>query len=266
MPFSSKYIKFVCFVEHFLKKIQVQEVLGVRHIAFYSPDKLWVGYERTIALINGNGENIKEIRRYRFTFGAHTVTKEGYLIYFNGVGVQRYMSETNSQMFINEINVDDWKARCIFASHRSGSIIVGHQNEKKSRGKLSVYDKEGNHRQTIEEYKNGEPMFSWPRYITDNINGDIVTSDWYNGIIVIDQAGHHRFRYSLSTPRAVVTDSKGRIFCCSISPKIHVIDQNGKFLLDIDTGSKNIFALCLDQNEHLYAGNDEDKTIIVYKV
>ena len=58
----------------------------------------------------------------------------------------------------------------------------------------------------IKKNNHTEVVLSFPRYMTVDINGDIVTSEWYYGIILIDQAGHHRFSYNLSTPCTVVTD------------------------------------------------------------
>ena len=249
-----------------MKEIIINNVGGMRHIVFLSPDKFWIGYEKSIALISGTGEKLNEIQRYRFTFGAHSVTKEGFLVYLSGVSVKRRISDANSENFITATNVNGWKARSIFASHRTENIIVGLQNEEKGIGKLSIYDKEGNHQQTIENNANGKPLYTWPRYITDNVNGDLVTSDWYGGIVVTDQSGTHRFTYNLSIPRAVVTDSRGRIFGCNNTPTIHVIDKDGKFLMNVHTGSKDIFGLYLHQDTELYAGFDSAKKMVVYKV
>lgn len=244
----------------------MHDVEGVRHIAHCPPDKFWIGYEKSIALIDSEGNKLNEIQRYRFTFGAHSVTKEGYLVYLSGVSVKRYLSESSSENFITGTNVDGWKARSIYASHRTGDVIVGLQNEGKGIGKLAVYDNEGTYKQTIENDANDKPLYTWPRYITDNVNGDIVTSDWYGGIVVTDQAGTHRFTYNLSIPRAVVTDSNGRIFGCNNTLKIHVLDQNGKFLMNILTDSKDVFSLYIHQDTELYAGYNSAKKIVVYKL
>lgn len=253
-------------ISRIVKEFQVHDVEGARHIAHSPPDKFWIGYEKSIALIDSEGNKLSEIQRYRFTFGAHSVTKEGHLVYLSGVSVKRYLSESSSENFITGTNVDGWKARSIYASHRTGDVIVGLQNEGKGIGKLAVYDNEGTYKQTIENDANEKPLYTWPRYVADNINGDIVTSDWYGGIVATDQAGTHRFTYNLSIPRAVVTDSNGRIFGCNNTPKIHVLDQNGKFLMNILTGSKDVFSLYIHQDTELYAGYDSAKKIVVYKL
>lgn len=253
-------------ISRIVKEFQVHDVEGARHIAHSPPDKFWIGYEKSIALIDREGNKLNEIQRYRFTFGAHSVTKEGHLVYMSGVSVKRYLSESSSENFITGTNVDGWKARSIYASHRTGDVIVGLQNEGKGIGKLAVYDNKGTYKQTIENDANEKPLYTWPRYVTDNINGDIVTSDWYGGIVATDQAGTHRFTYNLSIPRAVVTDSNGRIFGCNNTPKIHVLDQNGKFLMNILTGSKDVFSLYIHQDTELYAGYDSAKKIVVYKL
>lgn len=249
-----------------MKEFPLHDVEGVRHIAHCPPDKFWIGYEKTIALIDSKGKKVTEFQRYRFTFGAHSVTKEGHLVYLSGVSVKRYLSKSSSEVFIRRTNIDDWKARSIYASHRTGDVIVGFRNERKNTGKLAVYYKNGEYKQTIENDTENKPIYTWPRYITDNVNGDIVTSDWHDGIIVTNQDGRYRFTYTynLPLPRAVVTDSNGDIFVCNGTPKIHVLNQNGTFLMDIFTGSRDVFSLYLHQDTELFAGDDSAKKIMVF--
>lgn len=244
----------------------MNDVQGVRHIAFLPPDNFWIGFENRIAFIDKSGNKLKEIQRFRFTFGAHSITEDGCLVFLSGISVKKYTSESSSENFITGTNVEGWKARSIYASHRNGDIIIGLQNEEKGIGKLARYDKTGEHKHTVERDANDKAMYTWPRYITENDNADIVTSDWYGGVVATTHDGKHRFTYNISIPRAVVTDSKGRIFVCNNTPKIHVIDQNGKFLSYILTGSKDVFSLYLHQDTELYAGFNSEKKITVYRV
>lgn len=251
-----------------VKEISLRDAINLRHMVHVAPDKFWIGHQDKITLIDSKGKKLDEILRCRPGCGAHSVTKEGYLLYVTCVAVKRNLNNSVLENYFVVTNVDDWKAESVYASHRTGDIIVGLRKRRNGTiiGKIAVYDNVGTHKQTIEKDANEKPLYTWPRYVTENINGDIVTSDWFGGIVVTDQAGTHRFSYNLSIPRAVVTDSNGRIFGCNNTPKIHVLDQNGKFLMNILTGSKDVFSLYLHQDTELYAGYGSDEKIVVYKV
>ncbi|XP_062615610.1 uncharacterized protein LOC134277306 isoform X2 [Saccostrea cucullata] len=249
-----------------VKEMPVSGIEGFRHIAFQPPENFWISYENKVVFIDKSGNKLKEIQRFRFTFGAHSVTQDGSLVYLTGISVKKHTSEDKSVNFITGTNVDGWKARSIYASHRNGDILIGLQNEEKGIGKISRYNKDGEYQSTIERDSSDNPMYTWPRYITENCNADVVISDWYGGVVVTDQDGKHRFTYNISIPRGVVTDSKGRIYVCNNTPKIHVIDQNGKFQSFILTGSKDAFALHLHNDKKLWVCFNTEKKIKVYKI
>ncbi|XP_061166924.1 uncharacterized protein LOC133175816 [Saccostrea echinata] len=249
-----------------LYKISVSGTEGLRHIAFQPPENYWIGYENKVAFIDKSGNKLKEIQRYRFTFGAHSVTQDGVLVYLTGISVKKHISESKSENFITGTNVDGWKARSIYASHRNGDILIGLQNEEKGIGKISRYNKEGEYQSTIERDSSDSPLYTWPRFITENCNEDVVVSDWYGGVVATNKDGKHHFTYNISIPRAVVTDSKGRIYVCNNTPKIHVIDQNGKFQSYILTGLKDAFALYIHEDKELHVGFNAQKKITVYRI
>lgn len=244
----------------------VPGVEGLRHLVLSPPDRFWISYGRSIVLIDKTGKEIHNIPRLRYTFGAHSVTKDGCLLYLNGSSVKIYTDDSNSRILFTISEENGWNTRCIYSSHNSGKIIIGINNKDLRLGKLHLYDFDGKLEQIIKNDTDGNPLFEWPRYITDNYNADIVTSDWKTGIVVTDVAGKHRFTYNLTCPRAVVTDSQGRIYVSNNSPKIYIFDQAGNLLTNISTNTEDIFSLYLIDDAKLYAGCDSSKTILVYNV
>lgn len=67
--------------------------------------------------------------------------------------------------------------------------------------------------------------------------------DWYGGIVVMDLIGIYCFMYNFFIFWVVVIDFNGCIFGCNNILKIYVFDQNGKFLMNIFMGLKDVFSL-----------------------
>lgn len=249
-----------------IRRVVVAEVEGLRHLVLSPPNMFWISYGREIILIDINGKKIRVIPRLKYTFGAHSITKEGRLLYLNGSSVKRLSDDSVSEILFTISEENSWNTRCIYSSNNTGKIIIGLHNKDANLGKLHLYSINGKLEQTIENDNDGKPLFKWPRYITENYNADIVTSDWKIGIIVTDVFGNHRFTYPLTCARAVVTDSQGRIYVCNRSPQIYIIDKAGNLLTNILTNTEDIFSLYLINDSELYAGCDSNKTILVYDV
>lgn len=93
---------------------------------------------------------------------------------------------------------------------------------------------------------------------------DICVSDNKAGtVVVVDQAGEHRFTYTGSSttrkpfnPYDITTDSLGWILIADKNnDSIHILDQNGKFLRFINSSNcdlKEPFRLCIGNNDHLF--------------
>ena len=71
-------------------------------------------------------------------------------------------------------------------------------------------------------------MFCYPRYLTENINRDVVVSDNY-AVVVANYTGKHRFSYKGPSsepeiePRGICTDVLSRILVCDL--KTHLIQN-----------------------------------------
>ena len=90
--------------------------------------------------------------------------------------------------------------------------------------------------QNIQRDNKGQKLYGYPHCITENINGDICTSDINkNAVVVVNKSGQYRFSYTGQglwfSPYGICTDVLGHILVCdSYSEYVHLLDQDGGFL------------------------------------
>ena len=94
--------------------------------------------------------------------------------------------------------------------------------------------------QEIQYNSQCQPLYEAAWYITENINGDIIVSDYKkDAIVAVDRLGIFRYIYSGTNNDldvgSVANDSKGLVFVADCKgDKIHILDGDGNFLQYID--------------------------------
>ena len=140
--------------------------------------------------------------------------------------------------------------------------------------KVTRYSKAGKEIQNIQRNNQGQELYRYPCYITENINGDICTSDYdKRAVMVVNKSGQHRFSYtgqgSVLRPCGICTDVLGNILVCDYASKtVHLLDQDGGFLSVILTPQQGIISprgVCVDDENNLYVGQCYTNTVTVYK-
>ena len=109
------------------------------------------------------------------TQGNHTATQDGDLIYTDEDKKVIYRI-TPDRKVTEIIKPGDWKPFSIHSSSINGDILVGMIKDKTA--KITRYSKAGKEIQNMRKDKQGQGLYRYPRYITENINGDICTSDF----------------------------------------------------------------------------------------
>eukprot|EP00105_Crassostrea_gigas_P016258 XP_011433583.1 PREDICTED: E3 ubiquitin-protein ligase TRIM71 [Crassostrea gigas] len=254
-----------------VREYTVPGVNSVRHISLGKSGRLWASDDRgNLVQIDLQGNQLQKISTSG-GHGYHTVTQDGDLIY----------TEKHNKV-INRITVDNtitefiktgnWKPFSIYSSHINGDILVG--MIKDGEAKVTRYNKTGEEIQNIQRGDIGQRLYYYPRHITENINGDICTSDINKqAVVVVNKSGQHRFSYtgrgSGFYPYGICTDLLGHIIVCDgYNIKVDIIDQDGQFLSLLLTKQQGMVgprSLCVDDENNLHVGQYTRDTVTVYK-
>nr|XP_022306140.1 uncharacterized protein LOC111112704 [Crassostrea virginica] len=140
--------------------------------------------------------------------------------------------------------------------------------------KVTRYSKTGKEIQNIQRDNKGQGLYEYPHYITENINGDICTSDFRKqSVVVVNKSGQHRFSYTGQKagfcPWGICTDVLGHILVCD-SNTVHLLDQDGGFKSVILSSQQGIYGprgvcVCVDDENNLYVGQVFTSIVTVYK-
>lgn len=107
---------------------------------------------------------------------------------------------------------------------------------KDGKAKVTRYNKAGEEIKFIGRSEEGQELYDFPYYITENITGDVCTSDINKrAVVVVTNAGQCRFSYTGQKlrfiPYGICTDTIGNILVCDgYSKTVHLLDQDGQFL------------------------------------
>ncbi|XP_062577462.1 uncharacterized protein LOC134239297 [Saccostrea cucullata] len=267
-----------------VREFNVPGVKNVYHVSLDQSDRLWISdNEGNLVQTDLQGNVIQKIKTSDGR-GYHTVTQDRDLIFTDKDKnvIDRITQDNNITEFIK---TGDWSPLSIHSSHINGDLLVGmlkltetkglfKMRKNKEESKVTRYNKTGKELQNIQRDNKGQELYSTlPHYITENINGDICTSDYYKGVVVVNKSGQHRFSYtgqgSGFLSYGICTDVLGHILVCDgffISNTVHLLDQDGQFLSLLLTPQQGVpfpRSVCVDDENNLYVG--QYNTLTVYK-
>ncbi|XP_062590548.1 E3 ubiquitin-protein ligase TRIM71-like [Saccostrea cucullata] len=253
-----------------VREFNVPGVDNVFHISQDQSDRLWISdNDGNLVQTDLQGNVIQKLKTSGGR-GYHTVTQERDLIFTD-----------KDKNVINRITLDnkitefiitgDWRPHSIHSSHINGDLLVGRVKGKE--GKITRYNKTGKELQNIQRDNKGQELYGIPHYVIENINGDICTSDFFNGVVVVNKSGQHRFSYKGQgfgfRPYGICTDVLGHILVCDLHTNtVHLLEQDGHFLSFLLTEQQRVYApcsVCVADENNLCVGQQVSKKLTVYK-
>nr|XP_034327028.1 uncharacterized protein LOC117689540 [Crassostrea gigas] len=207
----------------------------------------------------------------------HTVSITTYGLYLCMYNKQVVYSDQNNKAVklisdtdtvVTMFTTGDWRPYGI-RSAASGDLLVCLRKDDQS--KVVRYSSTGTVLQEIQYDSQCQPLYIWAVYITENVNGDIIVTDWEkDAVIAVDRLGIFRYSYSGKDSEffacSVVTDSVGHVIVTGgFGKKISMLDRDGRFLRYIipEGGIKDPRAVCILGDGEMMVG--EMKTGIAKK-
>nr|XP_022300954.1 uncharacterized protein LOC111109164 [Crassostrea virginica] len=243
------------------------------HVSVDKSGRLWVSDDKgNLVQTDLQGNLLQKIKIRGTAEGYHTATQDGDLIYTDKDKKVIYKI-TQDRKITEFIKTGDWRPISIPSSRITGDILVGMCKDREA--KVTKYSKAGKGIQNIQRDNQGQGLYSSPYYITENINGDICTSDIRNDkVVVVNKSGQHRFSYtgqgSGFFPCGICTDVLCHILVCDIlSNTVHLLDQDGGFLSVILSSQHWIMyprGVCVNEENNLYVGQSDTNTVTVQKL
>ncbi|XP_062610181.1 uncharacterized protein LOC134271961 [Saccostrea cucullata] len=259
------------------RSLTAKGVSCVKHITIKTSGQIWINDINNLNLTNIVGDILCHVPDISSYWGVHTVSMTSDLIYIGkNHHIIKISKDNRSKTLIKK--TESWEPQCVYCSASNGDLLVGMWNTDTFQGgKVVRYSHTIQHIQTIQHNSNGHEIYSFPRYITENWNGDIIVSDFLRrAVVVVDYGGRHRFSYTgpelgvIISPYGVCTDALSHILICDqFSNTVQMIDKDGNFLSVILTQEDGINKPCsLDYDDitHLlWVGSINNNSICVYR-
>ncbi|XP_062570145.1 uncharacterized protein LOC134232215 [Saccostrea cucullata] len=263
------------------KSVTVPGVNSVGHISHVTSDQVWISDgTKSLILTNTLGDELQHLKDVLTTFtGVHTVNIDGDLIYIDRkYNISKLCTENKLRTLLINLT-EPWEPQCVYSSPSTGDLLVGmrYYTNLTNIGKVVRYNSTGKIIQTIQHNNiTGQGLYSRPKYITENRNGDVIVSDLYRfAVVVTDRDGNYRFSYTGPPPAhqlkplGICTDALSHILVCDfITWSVQMLDQHGKFLSQILLhGIDKPQCLSYDEETHLlWVGAYNNYTVKIYKV
>nr|XP_022295097.1 uncharacterized protein LOC111105224 [Crassostrea virginica] len=230
--------------------ITVTFVARYHHISLATSDRIWVSDDKNKLFLTdtATGNIIHCVTdSCGFCYGFHTVNSEDELIYIDKNGRINKISKDlqTTTEFIKRTSWH-WEPQCVYYSPSTGFTLVGHWTLNLGNdtdiGKVTWHNNNGQLERTVPCDNTDQTLLSYPCYITENQNGDVVVSDLLRGVVVMKRDGRYRFTYtgpsseSKLVPCGICTDALSNILVCDGRTKtVQLINKDGQFLSNLLT-------------------------------
>lgn len=245
----------------------------LQRVTCLNDEAIWTKWDfNTIDLYDLNGKLLRSIQtKSGYTPVDIAVTKSGSLVYTD---VFRHRVNIEKNTHIEDLIRIFGKPLSVCSTSSDDLLVMvkGFNNETKV-----VRYSGSTIKQSIQFDNKNQPLYSTGELqnMCENKNLDICVADWGAcAVVVVNQAGNFRFRYNCFTsttnkpfnPYGIATDTHSWILVADskVSFCIQILDKDGQFIRNIDSGLHHPMGLCVDSRDNLFVA--EDRTGKIKKI
>nr|XP_034327005.1 uncharacterized protein LOC117689527 isoform X2 [Crassostrea gigas]XP_034327007.1 uncharacterized protein LOC117689527 isoform X2 [Crassostrea gigas] len=226
------------------------------YMAVTDDNKVWMGgYSTELKLFDFQGHLHHSV----------SITDQGkYFCFYNKQIVYTDQNDNTVRMIsdtdtvVTMFTTGDWEPHGITSAASGDLLICLSKGDQK---KVVRYSSTGSVLQEIQYDSQCQPLYEEAHYITENVNGDIIVTDWEkDAVIVVDRLGKIRYSYTGVTNSSVTTDSVGHVIVTDYNgDKIHMLDRDGRFMRYIipEEGIKHPSGVCILGHGEMMVGECE---------
>ncbi|XP_022321337.2 uncharacterized protein LOC111123347 [Crassostrea virginica] len=224
-------------------------------MAVTDDQKVWMGGESCeLKLFDLQGHLHRTITIT--TQGLYICMYNKQVVYSHRDVLNKAVKKISDDIVVTMFTTGDWSPYGITDS-ASGDLLVCLLKDDQS--KVVRYSSTGTVLQEIQYDSQCQPLYQWAYYITENVNGDIIVTDFkMKKVIAVDRLGIFRYSYSGGkSASSFATDSVGHVFVTDFNgDKIHMLDRDGRFLRYIipEGGIKRPRAVCMIGDGEMIVG------------
>ncbi|KAJ8298524.1 hypothetical protein KUTeg_025055 [Tegillarca granosa] len=230
------------------------------------------GVGKDLVLIQTNGTIKKKVNLDNSLYDI-TVTSSGDVIFteWKGHTIRKYSSDKVT-IVANNLSPYQTQGLCVTSEQDILVCLYNEKNDKVVRMSLN-----GQIKQTIQYNKQNKPLFSDPKLVTENINGDICVVDDYRTVVVVNKDGQFSLKYpesgksthTIGDCSGIACDKLGYILISDyVNSQVHQIDSDGKFVQFVLTeqhGIEKPLGLSIDNKGQLWVCYKNGTEVRVYK-
>ncbi|XP_062609329.1 uncharacterized protein LOC134271089 [Saccostrea cucullata] len=254
--------------------VEVDGIWKSLHISCVTPERFWTSNHRKLLLVLKNDRVLyreKDVLIDADFPCVHSVTRTGELIYIdkrhNVKKVEREKKLHVTRILIARTH--PWKPCSLYCSNLNDDLLIGMWSRKNDASMVARFDRSGRPKQNVRYNEQGKPLYKRALYITENQNGDVIVSDLWNGVVVVNGEGKYRFSYKSPpsgqrlSPHGVCTDVLMHVLICDYNTNcVQMIDKDGNFLRFLLTNRNDMNeprSLFYDNKNHLLWVGSQDK-------
>ncbi|XP_065941508.1 tripartite motif-containing protein 2-like [Magallana gigas] len=216
-------------------------------LAITDDNKVWMGgHSKELKLFDLQGNLHRTVRIT--CLGLFLCVHNNNVVYSDNADKSVKM-KSDSNAVETMFKTKEWNPNGL-TSTGSGDLLVC--LERDSYSKVVRYSSTGTVLQSIQYDSYGERLYKSPKYIAENVNGDVIVTDWKkNAVIAVNRLGIYRYSFSWKEGKSfvcsVATDLVGHVLVTDFyATNIRILDRDGRFLryIVLEDDIRNARGLC----------------------